>query len=78
MTKAKFEDGYEQVIANGLTQWDYGQVLCVEGMRNIKQAEIHFSCRTEEKALIIDAKITNGTVTGKIPDQHLRCHSCGR
>lgn len=71
MTKAKFEDGFEQVVADGLTQWDYGQVLCVEGMHDVKQVEIHFSCCGEEKALIIDAEITNGNIAGKIPDQLL-------
>lgn len=71
MLRVKFVDGSRQTVSDGLTQWDYGQLLCVEGMTEVESAEIHFACKGKQKALIVETELDSGKVIAKIPDELL-------
>lgn len=71
MIKARFYEGEKSTIADGCTQWDYGQCLCVDGITQADLNEIHFSCEGQAMAIIQPAQNTGQTIMAKIPDRLL-------
>lgn len=71
MLKVKFGEDSRQAVSDELTQWDYGQLLCVEGIPEMESAEIHFTCKGRKEALIVEADMEDTAVTAKIPDELL-------
>ena len=43
MITVVFKDGCDYASAAGLMQWDYGQVLRIQGLKLPTAVEIHFS-----------------------------------
>lgn len=71
MVRAEFKDRFRQTASDPLTQWDYGQELRVAGIPDLKDAEIHFSCKGKREALIVDADLERGELVAGIPDELL-------
>lgn len=71
VVKVEFEDDSRQAVSETLTQWDYGQELRVTNIPDLLEAEIHFSSRGKEKALIVDANLEENELAAKIPDELL-------
>ena len=45
MIRAMFEENVRKTEARGLVQWDYGQILQIEGLKGIDHAEVHFAVK---------------------------------
>lgn len=72
MIRAIFEENVRKTEAHGLVQWDYGQILQIEGLKEIDHAEVHFAvkeCNT--KAEICIATIEENRILADIPDKLL-------
>ena len=52
MIQVLFNENEKDVTKTGLTQWDYGQELCVMGLKNVQNAEMHFAKDAYQEALI--------------------------
>ena len=72
MIQVLFNENEKDVTKTGLTQWDYGQELCVMGLKNVQNAEMHFAKDAYQEALIRRAKISEDTMIAKIPDELLK------
>lgn len=71
MVIAKFED-VSSVHVSGLWQWDYGQVLRIQGLNLPMAAEIHFSLRETGGEAVTRIGVTKDGVTDVvIPDSML-------
>lgn len=71
MVIAKFED-VSSVRVSGLWQWDYGQVLRIQGLNLPMAAEIHFSLRETGGEAVTRIGVTKDGVTDVvIPDSML-------
>ena len=69
MIIAHFKDGAVCVHAYGLRQWDYGQVLRIQGLNLPTATEIHFSLRETGGEAVTRIGVTKDGVTDVvIPD----------
>ena len=70
--KVQFPAGEESVIARGLFQWDYGQVLEIECLEiGTEIVEVHFACSNMSEAIVRSCAFTNSVGTVAIPDECL-------
>ena len=70
--KVQFPAGVESVIARGLFQWDYGQVLEIECLEiGTEIVEVHFACSNMSEAIVRSCAFTNSVGTVAIPDECL-------
>lgn len=68
MIVAFFYDGDTYTRTYGLTQWNYGQKLCVCGIKCEKVSEVHFACEGDKEALIQLAEKDGEKIIADIPD----------
>lgn len=75
MIRVYFEEGEKEKTAYGLTQWDYGQKLQIQGLNlpsEQEAVEVHFSywrgCRP---AKIIEATVICDKIIADIPNDFL-------
>lgn len=55
MIRAMFEENVRKTEARGLVQWDYGQILQIEGLKGIDHAEVHFAvkeCSAKQRSVL--------------------------
>ncbi len=72
MIRAMFEENVRKTEACGLVQWDYGQILQIEGLKGIDHAEVHFAVKEcSAKAEICIATIEENRILADIPDKLL-------
>ena len=72
MIRAMFEENVRKTEARGLVQWDYGQILQIEGLKGIDHAEVHFAVKEcSAKAEICIATIEENRILADIPDKLL-------
>ena len=72
MIIAEFKDGYDYASAYGLWQWDYGQVLRIQGLDLPTAVEIHFSLtETGGEAVTRVGTTKDGVTDVVIPDSML-------
>ena len=72
MIRAIFEENVRKTEAHGLVQWDYGQILQIEGLKEIDHAEVHFAVKEcNAKAEIRIATIEENRILADIPDKLL-------
>lgn len=72
MIFAVFDDCECTKRVSGLTQWDYGQDLKIQGISGLKNTEVHFAADGSSTALIQMAAVSeDGTLTVRIPDELL-------
>ena len=71
MIQVTFTKGENHVRVNGLTQWDYGQVLQITGLGPVQNAEIHFASEGCREAEIQIAKVENEILYAQIPNKLL-------
>lgn len=70
MIRAMFEENVRKTEARGLVQWDYGQILQIEGLKGIDHAEVHFAVKEcSAKAEICIATIEENRILADIPDK---------
>lgn len=72
MIQVLFGENEKEVTKPGLTQWDYGQILYVMGLKDVQSAEMHFAKSDYQEALIVRAAISEDTMSAKIPDKLLK------
>lgn len=73
MIRAMFEENVRKTEARGLVQWDYGQILQIEGLKGIDHAEVHFAVKEcSAKAEICIATIEENRILADIPDKLLK------
>lgn len=70
MIQAKFKPGEYSVAAYGLVQWDYGQILHIEGVEVATNPEVHFSVGRRD-AVIVIGTVADGVIEARIPDDLL-------
>lgn len=72
MIRAMFEENVRKTEARGLVQWDYGQILQIEGLKGIDHAEVHFAVKEcSAKAEICIATIEENRILADIQDKLL-------
>ena len=72
MIRAMFEENVRKTEARGLVQWDYGQILQIEGLKGIDHAEVDFAVKEcSAKAEICIATIEENRILADIPDKLL-------
>lgn len=72
MIRAMFEENVRKTEARGLVQWDYGQILQIEGLKGIDHAEVHFAVKEcSAKAEICIATIEENRILAEIQDKLL-------
>lgn len=72
MIRAMFEENVRKTEARGLVQWDYGQILQIEGLKGIDHAEVRFAVKEcSAKAEICIATIEENRILADIPDKLL-------
>lgn len=72
MIRAIFEENVRKTEARGLVQWDYGQILQIEGLKGIDHAEVHFAVKEcSAKAEICIATIEENRILADITDKLL-------
>ena len=49
---ARFKEGYRTAEVKGIWQWDYGQILRIQGLNLPAAVEIHFSLDEHGLSLI--------------------------
>lgn len=65
--------------AKGLWQWDYGQKLCIQGLRLPKAVELHFSLQETGGDAVTRIGVTRDQVTeATIPDSLLENNGTGK
>ena len=68
MILAKFKQNEYNTTACGLVQWDYGQILKIEGVDAGENPEVHFSVRHED-AVIVIGTVADGAIEANIPNE---------
>lgn len=72
ITQVVFKDGMKEAYGYGLWQWNYGQVLRIQGLSLPTAAEIHFSLQERNGESVTRIGITKDGVTDVvIPDSML-------
>ncbi len=71
MITAAFKQNEQAVRVTGLTQWDYGQVLNVQGLMLPTAVEIHFALEGAADSVTRVAMTKDGTTKVTIPDSML-------
>lgn len=69
--KATFPEGVAEVVAHGLTQWDYGQTLEIRDATLPALYEVHFACEGMTDAVVRVCEAPNGVASAVIPDRCL-------
>lgn len=68
MITATFGNGLDEVTAIGLTQWDYGQKLEINGLTLPATFQVHFACKRTNEAVVRLGTNNGGVGTVAIPD----------
>lgn len=68
MITATFTAGLDEVTAIGLTQWDYGQKLEINGLTLPATFQVHFACKRATEAVVRLGTNNGGVGTVAIPD----------
>ena len=63
MIQVLFGENEKEVTKTGLTQWDYGQILYVMGLKDIQNAEMHFAKSDYQEALNVRATISEDSIS---------------
>lgn len=68
---ATFPSGVDQLIVNGLHQWDYGRKLEIHSDDLPALVEVHFACAGMDEAVVRSCPVINGVAEAVIPDHCL-------
>lgn len=68
MITATFGNGLDEVTAIGLTQWDYGQKLEINGLTLPTTFQVHFACKRTNEAVVRLGTNNEGVGSVAIPD----------
>jgi hypothetical protein len=66
--KAILPQGLNEIIVNGLHQWDYGRKLEIHSDDLPALIEVHFACAGMTEAVVRSCAVVNGVAEAAIPD----------
>ena len=71
MLTAVFTDDISTVTVSGLTQWDKGQQLTIQGLTVTEEVQVHFSDKLNKDAIVRLATKSGGNLVVDIPNEVL-------